>query len=171
MKRKIQVVLLAVLFAFVIVGAKDYFSQNVYAQVGSPTCSEAEVSLDTGNGYGSYTGARRFLNTNVNLGTDISYTDSTGNGSIFTINKSGLYSISYSGGFNTSVSVILNGNTLTYTSTLSFGQQNLCSGTSSCSVTVFLSSGDFVYPFGGYINPNTGGDGNQATKFTIVKVR
>jgi len=55
------------------------------------------IRLNGSNGYGSTnTNIRRFVNTVVNQGTDITYTDSASLGATFTINASGVYSISAS---------------------------------------------------------------------------
>lgn len=60
----------------------------------------SRVILNTANGYGSTnTAIRRFTNTEVNTGGDITYADSATLGASFTINATGLYSISYSDSF------------------------------------------------------------------------
>lgn len=59
--------------------------------------SASMVRLNTANGYGSTnTKIRRFTNTVTNQGSDITYADSATLGSSFTINTTGVYSISYS---------------------------------------------------------------------------
>jgi hypothetical protein len=59
----------------------------------------SEVTVDSGNGYGSTnTAIRRFSNTRKNSGTAITYADSSTNGGSFTINENGLYSVSYHDG-------------------------------------------------------------------------
>jgi hypothetical protein len=58
------------------------------------------VRLNTGNGYGSTsTKIRRFTTTVTNQGGDITYADSATLGGSFTINTSGVYSVTYSDTF------------------------------------------------------------------------
>ena len=55
------------------------------------------IKLNTGNNWGSTnTAIRRFSSTTESFGSDITYSDSSTNGATFTINTSGLYSITYS---------------------------------------------------------------------------
>lgn len=64
---------------------------------GSSLTSRGMVRLNTANGYGSTnTKIHRFTNTVTNQGADITYTDSATLGASFTINNSGVYSISFS---------------------------------------------------------------------------
>lgn len=60
--------------------------------------AQSSIKLDTGNGYGSGPGTnvRRFVNIVYNVGTDITYADTAGDGGTFTINTDGNYSVSYS---------------------------------------------------------------------------
>lgn len=59
--------------------------------------SPSEVFVDTGNGYGSTnTKVRRWSNIRKNVGSDITYADSAANGGSFTINTTGVYSITTS---------------------------------------------------------------------------
>lgn len=77
----------------------------------------SEVFLDTGNGSGSSsTGVRRFTNTRKNTGSAITYADSASLGATFTINESGIYSITYqdySGGSDVLIGVTVNSANLT----------------------------------------------------------
>lgn len=58
--------------------------------------SDNEVHLDTGNGLGSTnTAIRRFTNIRRNVGTAITYADSSTLGGSFTINEPGVYSVTY----------------------------------------------------------------------------
>jgi len=60
------------------------------------TVGTHEVWVDSGNGHGSTNNKiRRFTNTRTNVGTAITYADSSSLGATFTINEDGLYSISY----------------------------------------------------------------------------
>lgn len=82
---------------------------------------DSEVSVDTGNSYGS-TGlyARRFTNTDANVGSDITYTQDATNGDSFTVNADGTYSISYTDGTTTGdvLGISLNGSGATAMSSL-----------------------------------------------------
>ena len=70
-------------------GVKTFGSQPVVPM-------QSMVRVNTANGYGSTnTMIRRFLNTVVNQGSDITHTDSATLGGRFTINTSGVYAISY----------------------------------------------------------------------------
>lgn len=72
-----------------IAGVKTFSSQPVM-----PT--QSMIRLNTANGYGSTnTAIRRFTNTVVSQGTDITYADSAANGASFTINVAGVYAITY----------------------------------------------------------------------------
>ncbi len=60
----------------------------------SPSAPRSQIYLDTGNGYGSTnTAVRRYTNTQVSTGTDLTYTDSATLGGSVTINTTGLYTI------------------------------------------------------------------------------
>ena len=62
----------------------------------SPSALPSMVRLNTANGYGTTnTKIRRFTNIVTNQGTDITYTDSATLGGSFTINKAGVYAVSY----------------------------------------------------------------------------
>jgi len=77
------------------------------------------VRWNTANGYGSTnTRIRRFVNSVTNIGSDITATDSATLGASFTINTSGIYSISYSDNFNTSAHFCLSLNASIPTSPL-----------------------------------------------------
>ena len=67
----------------------------------SLTYSQSQVWVQNGNGYGSSsTTVRRFVTTNINTGSDITYADSATLGGTFTINTAGLYMINYSDAAN-----------------------------------------------------------------------
>lgn len=62
----------------------------------SSSAPRSEVIVDTGNGFGgTATKIRRFANTRKNTGTAITFADDATNGSTFTINEDGIYSIVY----------------------------------------------------------------------------
>lgn len=135
----------------VLVGAL-LFAGLMWAQTSNPPNLESEVTMDTGNGFGS-TGlyARRFSNVDVNIGSDITLAQNATNGDSFTINTNGIYAISYtnySANGDTS-SISLNSSGATTLNSLTTANR-LCSfsmGTgqlASCSVTLGLSSGDVI---------------------------
>jgi hypothetical protein len=69
------------------------------------------IRLNTANGYGSTnTVVRRFTNVVLNQGTDITYADSATLGASFTINTSGVYSITWGDVFSagTGMAVTIN---------------------------------------------------------------
>lgn len=63
--------------------------------------SDSSIRVDTANGYGSAVSckARRFSNVRQSLGSAVTYTDSPTEGAYWTINETGLYSISYTDSF------------------------------------------------------------------------
>ena len=74
------------------------------------------IRLNTANGYGTTnTMIRRFISNVDQAGTDITYTDSATLGASFTINVSGVYSISYDDQFTgiNGVGITINSTTLT----------------------------------------------------------
>jgi hypothetical protein len=139
----------------------------------------SEVSLYTGNGHGSSTGTciRRFTNTLKNVGTAITYADSSTAGASFTINEDGIYALSWcdrSSVDNTSYGFSKNSNQLT-TSIASITATHVLAaiGTptsnhgASVSWTGFLAAGDVIRP-----HDDTGLNftGDNLTRFTITKV-
>jgi len=146
------------------------------AQYSPPSSVEAEVSVDTGNGYGS-TGiyARRFANTDATVGSDITYTQSATNGDSFTINKTGVYAISYTdisaGGDAVAISLNSSGTT-TINSVLA--SNRLCSMAlqagvlNSCSVVLLLNSGDVIRATAGGGNVS---DSNAFVRLIITKLK
>jgi hypothetical protein len=82
------------------------------------TVAQSEVVVDSGNGHGSTaTKIRRFSNIRLNVGSDITYADSSTNGGSFTINTAGRYAVTFcevsSGGHIHGISV--NASSLTTT--------------------------------------------------------
>lgn len=151
----------------------------VHAQSSAPPRLDSEVSLDTGNSYGS-TGiyARRFTNTDANVGPDITYTADATNGDSFTVNANGTYAVSYSDGSGTGdvIGISLNGSGATAMQGLAqsavFCQQSMPAGTAaSCSVTIELAATDVLRAhrsIGASLGAN---DSNTAARFIITKVR
>jgi hypothetical protein len=165
--KKSGILLVALLFVLM---SSFYGSHVVQATASS------EVSVDTGNGFGSTgTFALRFTNTDVSTGTAITYSQSAVNGDSFTINSTGIYGISYTDGTpsgdNTAISVNLSGSSSVTGSTPPANV--LCRGTmganesTSCSVTTVLTSGDVIRA---HRSVATDGGTNVAARFIIVKV-
>ncbi len=165
--KKAYVVLVAMLFIFV---------GLVWAQTSNPPNLESEVTLDTGNGFGS-TGlyARRFSNVDVNVGSDITLAQSATDGDSFTINTNGVYAISYtnySSIGDTSI-ISLNSSGATTTNSLTVANR-LCAFSMDagrlhgCSVTLGLSSGDVIRA-----HSSTAGqaDAISYVRFVITRVR
>ena len=151
MNNSISSIVLLAAVSLLLLSAVPY--EDVVAQ-GPPPPSI--VAVDTTLGFGS-TGvyARRFLNINLNLGGDITYTQSAVNGDTFTINEDGVYNISYT---NFSVvgdtfSISLN-SPATADITFLAPANRLCSESNpaghltSCSATMLLVEGDIIRAHG-----------------------
>lgn len=150
----------------------------VIAQTSTPPNNSSEVSVDTGNGFGSSgTYVMRFANVDANVGTAIAYTSSSIDGDSFTINTDGVYSITYTDGAAVSpgdtIGISLNGGTSTSFASLSAGNR-LCdqsmpySYVASCSVTLLLNRNDVVRAHRTLATAGTAT--NSITRFIIVKV-
>ena len=71
------------------------------------TSEQSMIRLHTSNGYGSTNNKiKRFTTVVTTQGTDVTYADSATLGASFTINTSGVYSISYTDGFTASANRI-----------------------------------------------------------------
>jgi hypothetical protein len=141
--------------------------------------SMIRYSTCNGNG-GTNTAIRRFTTLQVNQGVDITYADSAANGALFTINTTGVYSISYSDGFSASnyLGVSLNAtggdlttaiNSVTAANLLVVGQTGGANQPGAVAWTGFLPAGSLIRP-----HVNVGGPGNGTpttqTQFTITRV-
>lgn len=129
-----------------------------------------EIYVDSGNGYGSTaTKIRRFTNTRVDTANgNITYADSAENGASFTVNKSGIYSISRgdnrSGGpSNFGISVNASSLTTSLVS-LTYAQGFRGSVTTGSAgylghmaTTLYLTSGDVVRPHDTNVQNETDG--------------
>lgn len=135
-----------------------------------PSC----IRLNTANGYGSTnTRYRRFTNTVLSQGTDVTYTDSATLGSSFTINTNGVYSISYIDQFTASdvTQLSLNDTSPTGSSFTNEGLANSSSGTANtnqcASWTGYLASGSVIRAR----SQNGSATGSAlAAQFTITRV-
>ena len=134
--------------------------------------------MSTANGYGSTnTVIRRFSNVVTNQGTDITYADSATLGASFTINTSGVYSVSYTDQFNASSATGVSLNTtqpsasiqaLTNASEIIATSRSAASGNAiNCAATLYLPSGSVVRPH--TIGDASGGNTSNCV-FTIVRV-
>jgi len=135
------------------------------------------VRLHTANGYGSTnTRIRRFTTTVTNTGSDITYADSAANGASFTINTSGIYSISYSDSFTVTgcLGISLNSSQLT-TNVISITTADILDITSnnygagnwpdSAHWTGYLAATSVVRA-----HTDAGTSGGPAAQFTIVRI-
>lgn len=134
----------------------------------------AEVRLFTANGYGSTnTRIRRFTNTSINVGTDITYADSATLGGSFTINVPGVYTISYSDSFTSgsSLGLSLNGAALTTNidavndaTVLALTTTGSANAAGSCSWCGYLQAGSIIRA-----QTNAAAAGTPLAQFTITR--
>lgn len=137
----------------------------------------AMVRLNTANGHGSTnTCIRRFTNIVTNQGNDIKYADSATLGATFTINKAGVYSMSYADQFNVQSHLGLSLNATQLSTSVAFlavGEQLTCAGTSGAN-NANVSSWCGYLPAGAVVRPHTGGSAQGTTvnacQFTITRV-
>jgi hypothetical protein len=115
------------------------------------TTPQSSIKVNTANGYGSTnTRIRRFSNVQTSQGTDITYADSATLGASFTINTSGVYSISYTDSFNvTDAAVItLNDSAPTtspvITDSLASGQCPAAAQLANAAWTGYLTQGSII---------------------------
>lgn len=173
MSRKTWVVLaIALLLSVVAV------QRRVFAQTAAPPALASEVSVDTGNGFGS-TGAytMTFANVDANVGAAITYASDATNGDTFTINTDGVYAISYSDGAAVNpgdiIGITLNGSASTAFASQAAGSrlctQSMPNGyTANCSVTIILARNDVIRAQRSLATAGT--STNSAARFIITKV-
>lgn len=148
--RLIGTIVLAITVA--LVGTKEL--EKVLAQSSGTIPLNSEVVVYNRSGFGT-NGLPKFASVLVNTGSDITYTNDAADGAVFTINTTGLYSLTYSGE-NSNVTIYVN-----YETTPNV----ICLGNMSCSTTLYFTASDVVNLAGGSTSTNT-----QA-KFSIVKIR
>ena len=112
------------------------------------------IRVDTGNGHGSTnTTIRRFSNITESVGSDITYADSSTDGNSFTINRDGVYTISYTDlrvAADINMGISLNSaNLTTAVHDLTASERLIMmrqtgNDYGSCSVTVRLSASDVI---------------------------
>ena len=146
------------------------------------TQPDSMIRVGTGNGHGSSsTKIRRFTNVLASVGTDITYTtsaDTSSLGSVFTINRAGVYAITYSDGYSGStgawIGVSLSATSELTTNVTSVANANVlaivttpitANNCGTCAVTVKLAVGDTI-------RAHTNGtvDMTDYAKFTITQV-
>ena len=132
---------------------------------------QSMVRVSATNGYGSVnTQVRRWTNTIVNQGSDITYNDSPTLGGSFTINVAGVYSINYVDQFIglAAMQIGINGVSITNDAALSLGTLNPTTANIlySTSGSVYLPAGSVIRAIG-----NVGSGTNTTyTQFTITRV-
>lgn len=153
-----------------------------WASGGTPAISEVFVS--DCNGWGSTnTYIPTFANVNTNVGSDITYASSASNGASFTVNTTGIYSVSYSHykyttDANGQVGISVNGNGATSIGALTYGNGFRGASYASFSgdggvfysTTLSLTAGDVVRPHSS-VQFNTSFDSDQITNFRITRVQ
>jgi hypothetical protein len=153
--------------------------QAIDALAPPPEVSFGSVIVGTSNGAGATNGAiRRFSNVILEEGADITYADSATLGATFTINTTGVYSISYTDSFNAPAGLAITKNASVLTSSyagLAADQQLIETATpfanfrSNCSVTVNLTAGDIIRA---HLDANnTNGAAPAQTRFVITRVQ
>jgi|TARA_R110000772_G_scaffold82491_1_gene174913 hypothetical protein len=167
--------------AYLTVSASDVVSLTnplPVASGGTGSSALSYVRLNSANGYGATnTKIRRFTNIVDNVGSDITYADSSTLGASFTINTAGLYSVHYSDQFNAADQVFglsLNSTQLTTNvGTLAVGEI-LCvvvnynaNWPSAASSTFYASATDVVRP---HTQAGVTGSQNDLCHFTIARV-
>lgn len=134
--------------------------------------------INTANGYGSTNNAiRRLTNIVDNIGGSVTYADSAAGGASFTINATGLYSMSYSDQFNASsnLGISLNSNELT-TSIQNITQSHIIAiaTTPAANQVATCSANGIFIQAGGVIRPHTAGAASgtltSGCLFTIGRV-
>ena len=147
------------------------------ADVATIPATRSHIRLNTANGYGSTnTRIRRFTNTVVNQGTDITYADSATLGASFTINTTGVYAIFYTDQYSAASDLGLSKNTTTPTTSIqSIALSELLNAVTTaganlgacCPWTGPLTAGDVIRPHAAA--GSTGTNVNEVL-FTITRI-
>lgn len=146
-------------------------------RIGNSMLPDSYVRVSTPNGHGSTNNRiRRFTSTTASAGSDITFADSASNGSTFTINRKGIYVMSYtdeSSAGETAFGISVNSSELTTTISsitpadrLIFTETGSANNYSSTSVSALLNAGDVV-------RAHTNGSPNATTtraQFIITQV-
>lgn len=126
----------------------DATGQVTLLKTPSISTAQSMVRLNTANGTGSTnTAIRRFTNVVTNQGSDITYTDSSTAGASFTINTSGVYALTYSDEFSTTVDMGLSLNSSQLTTTI----KNITAADRLASITTGGANFDGSVTWAGYL--------------------
>jgi hypothetical protein len=149
-------------------------TQN-FPQAVALTAPKSEVSCDGGNGHGGTdTKIRRFTNC-TSVGTSISYVDSTVVGGTFTINKAGVYNISYSDSYSAGVTtfgISKGGSGATNVGSLSAADRLMLTANpaatefANVNVSAVLSAGDVIRAHTTGLNDS----GSNNVQFRVVQM-
>lgn len=155
-------------------------STDVPAWADLATNASAQITVDSGNGFGSTnTAVRRFSNIRVNTGAAYwTYADSATLGGSVTINAAGVYAITYHDGYNSggvATGIMINntvpttapGTAITYAQGMrAFGFSTANSNAQAVSWTGVLAAGD-VITFVAGVNANST---TSMCMFTVTRV-
>lgn len=151
---------------------------NIKAYVDATCKLNSFVRVGTSNGAGSTNiNIRRFTTTIDSAGSDITYADSATLGGTFTINTTGVYSISYTDSFSAAAGMAITRNASTLNASyvgLPATQQLIETATpfanfrNNCSVTVPLTAGDVIRAHLDANNAN--GTSPAQTRFVITRI-
>jgi hypothetical protein len=140
--------------------------------------SDNQIVVHTSNGFGSSgTTIRRFTTTLTQVGSAITYVDSSSNGASFTINENGFYAISFTnaGSANSNLhGISLNSNQLstsigsiTIAHRIALVYTYISGGHSTAHSVIRLVSGDVIRP---HTDGSTGNNGPEYFRFEIRKI-
>lgn len=151
---------------------------NIKAYVNATCKLNSFVRVGTSNGAGSTNvNIRRFSTTIDSAGSDITYADSATLGGTFTINTTGVYSISYTDSFSAAAGMAITRNASTLNASytgLAAAEQLIETATpfanfrNNCSVTIPLTSGDIIRAHLDANNAN--GSAPAQTRFVITRI-
>ena len=155
----------------VVLSASPTFTGNV-------TTPLSYVRVNTANGYGSTnTKIRRFTTTVNSAGVDITYADSATLGGTFTINTTGVYSVSYTDQFTgagylglsiNSTQLTTNIQSISVGTVLSAGTTQAANSGQTVSSVFFASAADVVR---GQTEGTAAGINTTFCQFTIARVK
>lgn len=153
-----------------------FFGNQPVSGQGDPV--ESIIKVRTANGWGSTnTVIRRFSVVDTNVGSDITYADSSTDGATFTINKDGIYTIAYTDMFSTAATMGVSVNSTELTTAVwqiaaadKLGEISTATNgyADQIGVTTKLYAGDIVRA---HTDSASESAGNQArTSFLIARV-
>lgn len=135
------------------------------------------IRLHTANGVGSvYTAIRRWLTVTQSQGTDITYTDSATQGSLFLINVPGVYAISYTDNFGNANELGVSLNAVEFATSVSLIAASTRLGNATTAGLSFAANVGWVgyLPAGSQIrshcNVSPAAATNGRSNFTIARV-